>query len=207
MSKTFQAPRRLELEMEAQTSSAGMNPKLQNMVYSMLNSIGEDPQREGLQRTPQRFAKAWKEMTSGYQMDPVGVVGEGLFASEGSGLVSVRNIDFFSLCEHHLLPFWGQVSIAYWPGDKILGLSKLARLVEVFSKRLQVQERLTQEIAESISSLAQAKAVHVTVRAQHMCMMMRGVQKTGSLTHTETSLGLDKITDAQKERLYLACGE
>lgn len=175
-----------------------------DLVYKMLEQIGEQPEREGLLKTPERFERAMKELTSGYALSAEEVVGEGIFDAEGSGLVSVKDIEFFSLCEHHLLPFWGKMSIAYLPDEKILGLSKLARVVEVYSRRLQVQERLTREVAESIHSLIGAKAVFVTCGAQHMCMMMRGVRKVSSMTQTEFGLGLETLGALQRDRILKA---
>lgn len=170
----------------------------------ILRSVGEDINREGLLRTPHRFAKAIKEICSGYTMTAADAVGEGVFEGEGNGLVSVRDIDFFSLCEHHMLPFWGQVQVAYYPSNKILGLSKIPRLVDVFSKRLQVQERLTREIAEALGEVINPRAVIVRITGEHMCMMMRGVKKTGSATTTEFSLGLDNLYPEEKARLWKA---
>ena len=170
----------------------------------ILRSVGEDINREGLLRTPHRFAKAIKEICSGYTMTAADAVGEGVFEGEGNGLVSVRDIDFFSLCEHHMLPFWGQVQVAYYPSNKILGLSKIPRLVDVFSKRLQVQERLTREIAEALGEVINPRAVIVRITGEHMCMMMRGVKKTGSATTTEFSIGLDNLYPEEKARLWKA---
>lgn len=169
------------------------------LIEQLLSDIGENPAREGLSRTPERFKKAFLEMTSGYSTTAEEVVGEGIFKSESSGPVFVQDIEFFSLCEHHLLPFMGKVSIGYFPREKILGLSKLARIVDVFSKRLQVQERLTREIAESIFTLVDARAVIVTVEAAHMCMSMRGVKKINSSTQTQFDLGFDQLTPDEKE--------
>lgn len=174
----------------------------QNMISQVLREMGENPEREGLLRTPERFEKALKELTSGYLFDAAQVVGEGVFESERSGLVSVKDIEFFSLCEHHMLPFWGKISIAYLPAEKILGLSKLARVVEVFSRRLQVQERLTREVAEAITDLVNPRAVFVTCQAQHMCMMMRGVRKVSSTTKTEFGIGLDSLSADQRDRMW-----
>lgn len=175
-----------------------------DLVQMMLNNIGEDPTREGLVRTPERFEKALAELTSGYKQDLNEVVGEGVFEAENAGLVSVREIEFFSLCEHHMLPFWGTVSIAYYPDQHILGLSKLARIVDVFAKRLQVQERLTREVTESVFNLVDARAVAVKVKAQHMCMMMRGVKKINSATITEFSVNLEKLNQDETTRLWKA---
>lgn len=175
--------------------------KLKHAAELVIQSVGEDMGREGLERTPQRFAKAMMEICGGYELTARDAVGEGLFQGEG-GLVSVKDIDFFSLCEHHMLPFWGQVSVAYIPNDKILGLSKIPRLVEVFAKRLQVQERLTREIAEGISEVVEPRAVAVRIKGSHMCMMMRGIRKTGSETVSEFSLGLENLTEREIERLW-----
>lgn len=168
----------------------------------ILESIGEDLNREGLIRTPERFAKAIQELCSGYQITKEQAIGAGVFAAEGSGLVSVKNIEFHSLCEHHLLPFFGNVSVAYYPDKKILGLSKIPRVVEMFARRLQVQERLTREIAETIQSAIGARAVVVRVSGEHLCMKMRGVEKQNSETTTEVTLGLENLTEDQKQRLF-----
>ena len=172
----------------------------------ILKSIGEDLDREGLLKTPERFAKALKEITAGYNITPEEAVGNGIFQSEGKGLVSVKDIDFFSLCEHHMLPFWGKVSVAYYPNNNIVGLSKIPRLVEVFARRLQVQERLTKEIASSLCRLIGARAVAVKVSGQHMCMIMRGVKKTGSVTITEFSVGLENLTEGEINRMWNSIG-
>jgi GTP cyclohydrolase I len=168
----------------------------------ILKAVGENPDREGLLNTPQRFSKAIHEVCSGYLLTPQDAVGDGIFPGEGQGLVSIRDIDFFSLCEHHMLPFWGTASVAYYPNDKIIGLSKIPRLVDVFAKRLQVQERLTDQIASSLMTLINARAVLVKVSGSHMCMMMRGVKKTGSETITESSKGLENLTSDEKIRLW-----
>lgn len=183
--------------------SAAVDPALalRGAAELILKSVGEDVGREGIERTPERFAKAVQEICSGYKLTAKDAVGEGVFKGEG-GLVSVRDIDFFSLCEHHMLPFWGRVHVAYVPSDKILGLSKIPRLVEVFAKRLQVQERLTRQIAEGIVETVAPKAVAVRITGSHMCMMMRGVRKTGSETITEFSLGLDVIGPDLAARLW-----
>ncbi len=178
---------------------------LQDLASEMIITIGEDPEREGLLKTPERFEKAVRELTAGYHLSPAEVVGEGIFSAEGPGLISVRDIEFFSLCEHHMLPFWGHVSVSYLPSEKILGLSKLARIVEVFSRRLQVQERLTREVAEAIQELVNPRAVFVKMNASHMCMMMRGVRKVNSETATEYGLGLDQLTETEKQRLMKSC--
>lgn len=175
--------------------------EIQSLAQRLFVTIGENPAREGLEKTPERFEKAILELTAGYRLTAEDAVGEGIFQSEGPGLIQVREIDFFSLCEHHILPFWGRVSVSYFPSDKILGLSKLARIVEVFSRRLQVQERLTREIAEAIQNLVQARAVFVRIQGEHMCMMMRGVRKVNSSTVTEFSIGLEDLSEIEKSRI------
>ena len=173
-----------------------------DLARTVFRQIGEDPSREGLLRTPQRFEKALHELTMGYQLTAEQAVGEGLFASESNGLVCVKDIEFYSLCEHHMLPFWGKATIAYYPNGKILGLSKLARVLEVFARRLQVQERLTREVGDSLHKIVGARAVAVVIEAQHMCMMMRGVRKQASTTRTEYTVGTDSLEPREQERLW-----
>ncbi len=168
----------------------------------ILKSVGENLNREGIQKTPQRFAKAIDEICSGYKMTALDAVGSGIFPSEGNGLVSVRDIEFYSLCEHHMLPFWGKANVAYYPTDKIVGLSKIPRLVDVFAKRLQVQERLNEQIATSLFHLVNARAVYVKITGSHMCMMMRGVKKQCSETITEFSVGLENLSEIERMRLF-----
>lgn len=168
----------------------------------ILKSVGEDTAREGLLRTPHRFSKAIREVCVGYTMTLEDAIGQGVFAAEGKGLVSVRETEFHSLCEHHLLPFYGAVSVAYYPAEKILGLSKVPRIVEVFSKRLQVQERLTREICEAIQKSVEPRAVLVRAHAHHLCMRMRGVEASGSETTTEYSWGLENLTEVERDRLF-----
>ncbi len=173
----------------------------------ILRLVGEDATREGLVRTPQRFAKAMREICSGYTKTLAGVIGEGVFLSESPGVVSVRNIEFFSLCEHHILPFWGHVSVAYFPDKKIVGLSKVARIVELFARRLQVQERLTADIGHAFSKAIAPRAVAVRIKAAHTCMMMRGVQKQSSQTFTEYFSNLENLSNLERERLVASLGE
>lgn len=169
----------------------------------IISASGEaDPTREGLLRTPARFARAMEHMMSGYRLNVQDAVGEGVFAAEGSGLVTVASIEFYSLCEHHLLPFWGTVSVAYFPKSKILGLSKIPRIVEVFARRLQVQERFTREVAEAIRDAIDPRAVAVRARASHMCMMMRGVEKQNSTTTTEVQFGVESLSAIEQSRFW-----
>jgi GTP cyclohydrolase I len=160
------------------------------LVRGQLALLGEDPEREGLQRTPERVAKSLAWLTSGYAMEVGDVVGEGVFAEAHDNMVMVRDIEMYSLCEHHLLPFFGKVHVAYVPDGKIIGLSKLPRIVEVFARRLQVQERLTQQIADAVCEVLRPRGVGVVIEASHLCMMMRGVEKQNSSTITSALRGV-----------------
>lgn len=162
---------------------------LEDMVTEILKRLGEDPEREGLRRTPERVAKSLAFLTKGYGETPARAVSGGAFASETDGMVIVRDIEIYSLCEHHLLPFYGKAHLAYIPNRRMLGLSKLVRLAEVYTRRLQVQERLTQEIADAVVESVEPHGVGVVVEAYHLCMMMRGVQKQGSKTVTSAMRG------------------
>jgi GTP cyclohydrolase I len=166
--------------------------KVEGLVKTMLSEIGEDPQREGLIATPKRVAKAYEFLTSGYHQNIKEVMNKAVFNEKYDEMVLVKNIDFFSLCEHHLLPFYGKVHVAYIPDGKIVGLSKIPRIAEVFARRLQVQERMTKEIAETIEQYLQPKGVAVVAEAFHMCMMMRGVEKQNSSATTSSMLGVFK---------------
>jgi len=158
-------------------------------VREMLEAVGEDPKREGLAQTPMRYAKAMRFLASGYASDVESVVGNGVFAAEGEGAVVVRDIEFHSLCEHHLLPFYGRVHVAYLPGSRIIGLSKIPRIVELYARRFQVQERLTEQVADALVKVLEPKGVVVLAEAHHMCMAMRGVQKQHSATTTRATRG------------------
>ena len=168
---------------------------MQDAVRVLLAELGEDSSREGLQKTPERVEQALKFLTSGYQTDIDTVVNDALFTVDYSEMVIVKDVDFYSLCEHHLLPFFGRCHVAYVPRDKVIGLSKLPRLVEVFSRRLQVQERLTNQIAETIRDKLNPLGVAVVLEATHLCMVMRGVEKQNSLAVTSAMLGVFR-TDA-----------
>lgn len=163
--------------------------KVEENIYSILKEIGEDPGREGLQKTPARVAQALEFLTKGYREDIKSVVNGAVFKEEYDEMVIVKDIDFFSMCEHHMLPFYGKVHIAYIPDGKIIGLSKFPRIVEVFARRLQVQERMTQEIGNLIDEYLSPKGVGVVCEAYHMCMMMRGVEKQNSFTITSAMHG------------------
>ncbi|MFL5541233.1 MAG: GTP cyclohydrolase I FolE [Longimicrobiaceae bacterium] len=172
------------------------------LVRRQLALLGEEPEREGLQRTPERVAKSLAALTSGYAMNVADVVGEGVFAEAHDNMVMVRDIEMYSLCEHHLLPFFGKVHVAYVPDGKIIGLSKLPRIVEVFARRLQVQERLTQQIADAICEVLQPRGVGVVIEAAHLCMMMRGVEKQNSSTITSALRGVF-LDDARTREEFL----
>jgi GTP cyclohydrolase I len=163
--------------------------KLEDSVRELLAMLGEDPTREGLLRTPHRVAKAWEFLTSGYRQDVKQVLNGAVFTEKYNEMVIVKDVDFFSLCEHHMLPFYGKAHIAYIPNGKIVGLSKMPRLVEVFSRRLQVQERLTQQIADTLYETLEPDGVAVVIEARHLCMMMRGVEKQNSVATTSAMLG------------------
>ena len=155
----------------------------------LLKELGEDPHREGLIKTPERVARAYDFLASGYQQDPREILNKAVFEEVYDEMVIVKDIDFYSLCEHHMLPFFGRAHVAYVPAGKIVGLSKLGRLVEMYSRRLQVQERMTNEIAGMIFEVLQPRGVGVVVEGQHLCMMMRGVQKQNSYAITSSMLG------------------
>jgi GTP cyclohydrolase I len=163
--------------------------QVRDAVEVLLREVGEDSTREGLARTPTRVAKALKFLTSGYKSDIDAVVNDALFTVDYSEMVIVKDIDFYSLCEHHLLPFFGKCHVAYLPRTKVIGLSKIPRLIEVFSRRLQVQERLTNQIAKTLSTILDPLGVGVVVEATHLCMLMRGVEKQNSFAVTSAMLG------------------
>lgn len=162
---------------------------IETHIEEILCELGENPKREGLVRTPARYAKALRFLTQGYEQDLKTIINEAVFTSEMDEMVIVKDIELYSLCEHHLLPFFGKCHVAYLPNGKILGLSKIARIVDLFAKRLQVQENLTKQIAQTVLAVTEAKGVGVIVEAKHLCMMMRGVQKQNSQMTTSMMLG------------------
>ena len=162
---------------------------IERLIRDLLKELGEDPSREGLEKTPARVAKAYQYFTSGYGQDVHEVLNEALFTEAYDEMVVVKDIDFYSLCEHHVIPFFGKCHIAYMPSHKIVGLSKLPRLVEMFSRRLQVQERLTTQIAQTLNDVLQPRGVAVVIEALHMCMLMRGVEKQNSKAVTSAMMG------------------
>lgn len=165
------------------------NKRTQTLVKDLLKEIGENPKREGLVKTPARVARMYEFLTKGYHEDVNEVLNGAVFAEKYNEMVIVKDIDFYSLCEHHLVPFYGKCHIAYIPNGKILGLSKLPRIVEVFARRLQVQERLTQQIADTLYRYLKPQGVGVVIEARHLCMMMRGVEKQNSVATTSAMLG------------------
>src|SRR5271154_5837094 len=172
-----------------------MQPKqdqesIASLMKSLLLKVGEDPDREGLVRTPERAEKAFRFLTSGYETDVQSIVNGALFSrGKSDGMVVVKDIEFFSMCEHHMLPFFGKMHVAYLPKDKVIGLSKIPRIIDMYARRLQLQERLTQQVAEAMSGVISPRGVGVLCEARHFCMMMRGVEKQHSGTVTSTMLG------------------
>ena len=173
----------------APAHEAGPNAEFERLVSRQLELLGEDPARDGLLKTPERVAKSLAWLTRGYGLDAAEVVGDAVFEETHEGMIVVRDIEMYSMCEHHMLPFFGKVHIAYIPNGKIVGLSKLPRLVEVFARRLQVQERLTEQVAGAIDDVLKPRGVGVVVEAVHLCMMMRGVEKQNSKTITSSLRG------------------
>lgn len=165
---------------------------LEDTIRTLLQEIGEDPGREGLLKTPARVAESMRFLTRGYRQDVAELLNGALFTEENKEMVVVRDIDFFSLCEHHLLPFFGKCHVAYIPDHKIIGLSKLPRIVDMYARRLQVQERLTKQIADTIAEAVKPLGVAVVMEAEHLCMQMRGVEKQNSVALTSTMLGVFK---------------
>jgi GTP cyclohydrolase I len=177
------------LVMKATPADVSSGGGIARRMREILAEIGENPSREGLQRTPARFEKALKFLTSGYQTDVHQIVNGALFDVKYDEMVIVKDIEFFSMCEHHMLPFYGKAHVAYLPNEKVVGLSKIPRIVDMFARRLQVQERLTQQIAETLQEILNPRGVAVIMEAQHFCMMMRGVEKQHSGTVTSAMLG------------------
>jgi GTP cyclohydrolase I len=175
---------------------------MQDLIRELLTALGEDPDREGLLQTPRRVDQSLRALTSGYHADLDAVINDALFTVEYSEMVIVRDIDFYSLCEHHLLPFFGKCHVAYIPDGKVIGLSKIPRLVDVFARRLQVQERLTLQVAETIRDRIRPLGVAVVMEATHLCMAMRGVERQNSVTTTSAMLGVFR-EDARTRHEFL----
>lgn len=176
----------------------GADPQIAQAVYGILGAIGEQPEREGLLKTPERVAKMYAELTAGYRVDPKALINDAIFSVDYEEMVLVKDIDFYSLCEHHMLPFMGQVHVAYIPNGKVVGLSKIPRIVEMFARRLQVQERMTVQIADFIAETLSPAGVAVVAEGVHMCAVMRGVKKANARMVTSAMRGV--FRDDQKTR-------
>lgn len=180
--------------------------ELECAVGMILEAIGEDPTREGLMRTPSRVARMYEELTAGYHVDPVRLINDAVFNVHYEEMVLVKDIDYYSLCEHHMLPFLGKAHVAYVPDGKVIGLSKIPRIVEMFARRLQVQERMTQQIAEFLNETLHPKGVAVVVEGLHMCAAMRGVKKSNARMSTSAMLGVFKEDRATREEFFSHIG-
>lgn len=176
--------------------------ELEEAITRVLELLGEDPKREGLEKTPERVAKAWEFLTEGYHQDPEAILKKALFSSSNDEMVVVRDIEFYSNCEHHMLPIIGRAHVAYIPDGQVVGLSKIPRIVNVFARRLQIQEQLTEQIADAIANTINPKGVAVVVHARHMCMEMRGVQKINSTTVSSALRGLFKSDQRTRSEFY-----
>ena len=181
--------------------------ELASHYKQVLTLLGEDPEREGLEKTPMRVAKAMQVLTRGYTQDPHKVLTDALFEEKYNQMVIVKDIDFFSMCEHHILPFYGKAHVAYIPNGHITGLSKIARVVDIFSHRLQVQERLTEQVMQCINDTLKPQGVMVVIEAKHMCMQMRGVEKQNSITTTSAYSGVFESSKTRNEFMDLLRGE
>jgi GTP cyclohydrolase I len=180
--------------------------KIEKLVRELLVELGEDPDREGLVRTPLRVAQAMSFLTNGYRTEPEKVINDALFTQKTGSMVIVKDIEVYSLCEHHMLPFFGRCHIGYLPNGKVFGVSKLARLVDLYARRLQLQERLTEEISQVIMDSIDAKGVAVMIEARHLCMMMRGVEKQNSTMVTSSVLGVFRDHPATREEFLALVG-
>ena len=174
---------------------------MQDLVYKMLLELGEDPEREGLKKTPERVAKAMRDLTSGYRENAEEIIKSAVFNVDNEEIILVKDIDFSSLCEHHMLPFMGKAHVAYLPRGKVVGLSKLARIVDVYARRLQVQERMTTQIATALQNSLNPRGVAVVIEASHMCMVMRGVRKSAAVTVTSAMMGAFRDDPATRAEL------
>lgn len=182
------------------------NDKIENLTKQLLEEIGEDPSREGLLKTPSRVSKAWSFFSGGYNQDLDKIINNAVFNEDATDMVVVRDVEFFSLCEHHLIPFFGRAHVAYLPNGKVIGLSKIPRIIDMFSRRLQVQERLTRQIAETVKEILDPIGVAVIMEGQHMCMQMRGVEKQNSLTTTSSMLGKFRESDRTRSEFLSIIG-
>ena len=191
------------MDLQTFTPNEDITNQIGELVRLALPLIGEDPNREGLVKTPNRVGRAFQFLTKGYREDPVAILQSAIFNEDCDQMVVVKDIEFYSLCEHHLLPFFGKVHIAYIPNGKITGLSKLPRVVDVFARRLQLQERLTNQIKDCIQQTLQPQGVMVVIEAEHMCMQMRGVQKMHSMTVTSAFSGVFEEQPTREEFMNL----
>jgi len=182
--------------------SQSENKVLEDAVRTVLTELGEDPEREGLIKTPHRVAKALRFLTEGYTMDPTEILNQALFTTSNDEMVLVRDIEFYSMCEHHMLPIIGRAHVAYIPDGKVVGLSKIPRIVNVFARRLQIQEQMTEQIADAIEETIHPKGVAVVLHARHMCMEMRGVEKINSTTVSSALRGLFKSDQRTRNEFY-----
>ena len=182
------------------------NDKIENLTKQLIEEIGEDPSREGLLKTPSRVSKAWSFFSRGYNQDLDEIINNAVFNENATDMVVVRDVEFFSLCEHHLIPFFGRAHVAYLPNGKVIGLSKIPRIIDMFSRRLQVQERLTRQIAETVKEILDPIGVAVIMEGQHMCMQMRGVEKQNSLTTTSSMLGKFRESDRTRSEFLSIIG-
>lgn len=181
--------------------------KIESIILDLLKEIGEDPEREGLQKTPHRVAKSWTTFVKGYKQTPEEVVGDAVFNEQCDEVVAVKDIDFFSLCEHHLLPFKGVAHVGYLPKKKIIGLSKIPRIVDIYARRLQIQERLTQQVADALQDVLSPKGVAVVIEAEHLCMQMRGVEKKSSFMITSAVRGAFRENNKTREEFLSIIGK
>ena len=182
------------------------NEKIEDLTTQLLIEIGEDPSREGLLKTPSRVSKAWSFFSGGYNQDLDKIFNNAVFIEDATDMVVVRDVEFFSLCEHHLIPFFGRAHVAYLPNGKVIGLSKIPRIIDMFSRRLQVQERLTRQIAVTVKEILDPIGVAVIMEGQHMCMQMRGVEKQNSLTTTSSMLGKFRESDRTRAEFLSIIG-
>ncbi len=181
--------------------------KIESIILDLLKEIGEDPEREGLQKTPHRVAKSWTTFAKGYKQTPEEVVGDAIFNEQCDEVIAVKDIDFFSLCEHHLLPFKGVAHVGYLPEKKIIGLSKIPRIVDIYARRLQVQERLTQQVADALQDVLSPNGVAVVIEAEHLCMQMRGVEKKSSFMITSAVRGAFRENNKTREEFLSIIGK
>ena len=181
--------------------------KIESIILDLLKEIGENSEREGLQKTPHRVAKSWTTFAKGYKQTPEEVVGDAVFNEQCDEVIAVKDIDFFSLCEHHLLPFKGVAHVGYLPERKIIGLSKIPRIVDIYARRLQVQERLTQQVADALQDVLNPKGVAVVIEAEHLCMQMRGVEKKSSFMITSAVRGAFRENNKTREEFLSIIGK